>query len=154
MPQRRPLLRLWALLLIPLLALLAGAAALALTYWLRVAPFRGESFDVARWHDAQRCDPQLSPADCQRQQSQCLRGPMVEDLVENHLQRARSDRTATRQFLGPPTRTGALTLADRQFDDCDFYPLGACSLFGVDESQLYICFTADQTIDRAGPIRP
>jgi hypothetical protein len=144
----------WALGSILALALIAPPAWVVWRFATHVAPFRGEDFDPGRWHEAWTCAPGQTEADCTRQRSDCRRGPMVESLVTHWLQRARSDRNATRDLLGEPDSTGPLQVTGNLgLDDCDFYPLGQCSGLRSRPDALYVCFSPDAMIDRAGHIR-
>lgn len=134
------LLALVILVLVDAIALFLNLRPPALSFLLHDLPFRGQSFDQKRWHDA------LPQSDLES--IQCYRGAMVRDLIRNHLKPNLTSREQAVALLGPPTRN--ITIGEQS---CTAYSLGYCSGFGWDPDSLYLCFDEQNKLHSAGTVQ-
>lgn len=118
-----------------------------LGYLLHEAPFRGERFDRQLWTSGGSCAG-LTDGECVDKQQTCPRGPMVRDLVRNHLLIGATSREEVLALLGPAEFKVGI-----EGQDCDDYGLGICSGLGWDYDSLYVCYAEDGTVARAGHVQ-
>lgn len=114
---------------------------------LHELPFRGERFSSEKWVAAESCDG-LSDRECSFIGVSCLRGPMVNDLLKNHLRPGIATHQYMTQLLGP-----AQYRLEILGEACDGYNLGMCSGFAFDYDSLYICSGDDGRVTSAGHIQ-
>ncbi|MGH1424282.1 MAG: hypothetical protein ACRBBU_06105 [Pseudooceanicola sp.] len=118
-----------------------------LRFIMHELPFRGQSFDTEKWADEGSCTG-LSDWKCAEKEASCPRGPMVRDLLRNHL------------LIGETKSANATTLlgameyeVDIRGHSCDAYCLGMCSGLGIDYDALYVCYSENGTISSTGHIQ-
>ncbi|OBY25393.1 hypothetical protein [Leisingera sp. JC1] len=143
-----------ALAAIPLVAIAAEVTAgfalsypPALTFYLHELPFRGQDFDPEKWASAGECGdgPEWRCVDLALS---CPRGPMVGDLLRNHLYTGRTERSEATGLLGEAD--GRTTIHG---NSCDRYNLGWCSGFKMDPASLFVCYAEDGRVTQSGHIQ-
>ena len=120
----------------------------ALALVLHELPFMGKSFSKVEWAEAGTGCRGLSDWECEEQQSACLRGPMVRDLVRAHIALGETTRQGVLDLLGPTK--GRVKIEGQT---CDDYNPGMCSGLGWDYDSLYVCFAGDGTVSAAGHVQ-
>lgn len=119
-------------------ALLAAGGIAGFFYLEFRAPFRGDTFDAARWAAAQPREPGAG----------CGRCAMVHDLTERHLP---GERAAVAALLGPPDKKAQKAHGET---DCDAFLLGLDLRAGAwwNEAWLYVCYGEGGRVMAAFPL--
>lgn len=126
---------------------LIGATILVSLWGLHFKPFRGESFEVEAWREAVSCNA-MSDWECEEKFSTCPRGKMVSDLISNHIEEGKTQRSEMFSLVGEPDYP--INIEGRI---CAGFRLGMCSGLGLDYDSLFVCFDGAGVVDAAGHIQ-
>ena len=137
----------WTLALCGLLLILAAGAVWLWGYILWDMRFSGEPFDRAKWLEIG--DFEEWYRNVSTDPSPCPRGPMVEDLTENHLPLGQG-KDEIIAFLGEPKEKA---VKFDKYDNCIYFFLGFCSGYRFDVDSLHLCFDKDDRLIDAFPVQ-
>lgn len=108
---------------------------------------KDQEFTKDTWVEAARCEG-LSSQDCNKKRSNCIRGSMTRDLLQNHLIIGETTRDMTAALLGPKEYD-----VEIQGQSCAAYALGMCSGFRIDQDSLYVCYRENSIISLIGEMQ-